>query len=155
MSSKTISSHRENAEVYTGAAVCKQKSIELLEKMNLPRGLLPLDDIVEVGYNKDTGFVWLRQKKSKTHLFRAINRSVWYDKVVTAIVQNRRMERLTGVQSKELMLWITISDISIQDPGSDEIKFVTPMGLSRIFPVSAFENEGGEAEEKEEKEEKD
>ncbi|KAL6561973.1 hypothetical protein OROGR_002980 [Orobanche gracilis] len=154
MSSTTISSHRENAEVYTGGGVCKQKSLELLEKMNLPRGLLPLDDIVEVGYNKDTGFVWLRQKESKTHVFRAINRSVWYDKVVTAIVQNRRMACLTGVQSKELMLWITISDISIQDPGSDEIKFATSMGLSRTFPVSAFEKEEGEAE-ADEKEEKD
>ncbi|KAG8385288.1 hypothetical protein BUALT_Bualt03G0026400 [Buddleja alternifolia] len=141
MSSQKIESHRENAEVYTDAAVCKQKSLELLEKMNLPRGLLPLDDIVEVGYNEGSGFVWLRQKKSKTHVFRSINRSVWYDTEVTAFVEDRRMKRLTGVKSKELLIWITICDISIQDPSSGKITFGTPTGLSRSFPVKAFEEE--------------
>ncbi|GFP81148.1 hypothetical protein PHJA_000258100 [Phtheirospermum japonicum] len=141
MSTQQISSHRENAEVFTGDAVCKQKSIELLEKMHLPKGLLPLDDILEVGYNEATGFVWLKQKKSKTHVFRAIGRSVWYDTEVTAFVQDRRMKRVTGVKSKELLIWVTISDISIQDPSSGKMTFGTPTGLSRSFPVSAFEEE--------------
>ncbi|KAL3643637.1 hypothetical protein CASFOL_014452 [Castilleja foliolosa] len=147
MSSQQISTHRENAEIYTGDAVCKQKSVELLEKMHLPKGLLPLDDILEVGYNESTGFVWLKQKKSKTHVFRAIGKSVWYDTEVTAFVQDRRMKRVTGVKSKELLIWVTIYDISIQDPDSGKMTFGTPTGLSRSFPVSAFEEE----EEKKEK----
>ncbi|GER24594.1 hypothetical protein STAS_00122 [Striga asiatica] len=139
MASQQIASHRENAEVHTGDAVCKQKSLELLERMHLPRGLLPLDDILEVGYNEATGFVWLKQKKSKTHVFRAIGRSVWYDTEVTAFVQDRRMKQVTGVKSKELLIWVTISDISIRDPDSGKITFSTPTGLSRSLPVSAFE----------------
>ncbi|KZV21398.1 hypothetical protein F511_18564 [Dorcoceras hygrometricum] len=141
MASQLISSHRENAEVYTGDAICKQKSKELLERMHLPRGLLPLDEIVEVGYNESSGFVWLKQKKSKTHFFPGISRSVWYDTEVTAFVEDRRMKRLTGVKSKELLIWITICDISIQDPNSGKITFGTAAGLSRAFPVSAFEEE--------------
>ncbi|KAL0442525.1 UNVERIFIED_CONTAM: hypothetical protein Slati_1975200 [Sesamum latifolium] len=148
MSSQKIESHRENAEVYTGDAICKQKSLELLQKINLPKGLLPLDDIIEVGHNEATGFVWLRQKKSKTHVFRAIGRSVWYDTEVTAFVEDRRMKRLTGVKSKELLIWVTISDISIQDPSSGKITFGTPTGISRSFPVSAFEEEEGDQEKK-------
>ncbi|PIN04678.1 hypothetical protein CDL12_22786 [Handroanthus impetiginosus] len=147
MSSQQIESHRENAEVYTGHELCKQKSIELLGKINMPKGLLPLDDIIEVGHNEASGFVWLKQKKSKTHFFRAISRSVWYDTEVTAFVQDRRMKRLTGVKSKEILIWVTISDISIQDPNSGKVTFGTPAGLSRSFPVSAFEEE--EAEKKE------
>ncbi|KAI3456010.1 hypothetical protein Pfo_012673 [Paulownia fortunei] len=147
MSSQQISSHRENAEVYTGDAICKQKSLELLEKINMPKGLLPLEDIIEVGHNEASGFVWLKQKKSKTHVFRAIGRSVWYDTEVTAFVQDRRMKRLTGVKSKEFLIWVTISDISIQDPSSGKITFATPTGISRSFPVSAFEEEEGEKEE--------
>ncbi|XP_075499564.1 uncharacterized protein LOC142537999 [Primulina tabacum] len=143
MSTQLISSHRENAEVYTGEAICKQKSKELLEKIHLPKGLLPLDDLVEVGYNESSGFVWLKQKKSKTHFFRSIGRSVWYDTEVTAFVEDLRMKRLTGVKSKELLIWITICDISIQDPNSGKITFGTAAGLSRAFPVSAFNEEEG------------
>lgn len=141
MSAQLIESHRENAEVHTGAAVCKQKSLDLLEKINMPKGLLPLDDLVEVGYNESTGFVWLRQKKSKTHVFRAIGRSVWYDTEVTAFVEDRKMKHLTGVKSKELLIWITISYIAIKDQSSGNILFGTPTGLSRSFPISAFEKE--------------
>lgn len=143
MSSQLISSHRENAEVYTGEAICKQKSKELLEKIHLPKGLLPLDELVEVGYNESSGFVWLKQKKSKTHVFRSIGRSVWYDTEVTAFVEDRRMKRLTGVKSKEILIWITICDISIQDPNSGKITFGTAAGLSRAFPISAFDEEEG------------
>lgn len=141
MSSQQIASHRENAEIYIGDAICKQKSRQLLEKMNLPKGLLPLDDILEVGYNENSGFVWVKQKKSKVHQFRAIGRSVSYDTEVTAFVEDRRMRKLTGVKSKELLIWITISDIHIQDPSSGKITFGTPAGISKIFPVSAFEEE--------------
>ncbi|KAL3851485.1 hypothetical protein ACJIZ3_013367 [Penstemon smallii] len=139
MSSQQIASHRESAEVYTGHELCKTKSVELLEKMNLPKGLLPLDNILEVGYNEETGFVWLKQKKSKTHVFRSIGRSVWYDAEVTGFIEDRRMKRLTGVKSKELLIWVTISNISIRDPSSGNITFATPTGLSRAFPVSAFD----------------
>ncbi|KAL2475022.1 hypothetical protein Adt_35758 [Abeliophyllum distichum] len=139
MSLQQIAPHRENAEIYTGEAVCKQKTLELLDKINLPKGLLPLDDIVEVGYNEATGFVWMKQKKSKVHRFRAIGRSVSYDGEVTAFVEDRRMMRLTGVKSKELLIWVTISDIRIQDPSSGKIVFGTTTGISRSFPVSAFE----------------
>ncbi|CAI9783448.1 unnamed protein product [Fraxinus pennsylvanica] len=100
-----------------------------------------LDDIVEVGYNETPGFVWLKQKKSKVHGFRAIGRSVSYDGEVTAFVDDRRMMRLTGVKSKELLIWVTISDIRIQDPISGKVVVGTPNGISRLFPVSAFGEE--------------
>nr|GMD09743.1 hypothetical protein D0Y65_031416 [Ipomoea batatas] len=50
-----ISTHRENAEIYTDPAVCKEKTLELLREINMPSGLLPLDDILEVGRNPETG----------------------------------------------------------------------------------------------------
>uniref|UniRef100_A0A5B6YIU2 DUF538 family protein n=1 Tax=Davidia involucrata TaxID=16924 RepID=A0A5B6YIU2_DAVIN len=141
MSSQQIANHRENAEIYHGEAICKQKSRELLEKISLPKGLLPLDDLVEVGHNETTGFVWLKQKKKKEHKFRLIGRNVSYDTEVTAFVDDRRMRRLTGVKSKELLIWISISEIYIADPSSGKITFGTPTGISRSFPVSAFEIE--------------
>ncbi|KAL2464277.1 hypothetical protein Fot_52233 [Forsythia ovata] len=116
-------------------------SIDLSVLQERLTNMINLDDIVEVSYNKNSGFVWVKQKKSKVHQFHAIGRSVSYDTEVTAFVEDRRMRKLIGVKSKELLLWITISDIYIQDPSSGKITFGTPTGISRTFPVSAFEEE--------------
>nr|XP_016488060.1 PREDICTED: uncharacterized protein LOC107808089 [Nicotiana tabacum] len=139
MSSQVTENHRENAEVFTDPAICKQKSLELLEQNNMPKGLLPLDDLIEVGRNHQTGFVWLKQKKAKEHRFKKIGKLVWYDTEVTAFIEDRRMKKLTGVKSKEILIWVTISYIYIQDPEFQKITFATPTGISKAFPVSAFE----------------
>ena len=142
--SRIIAGNREGAEVYTGEDLCKQKSRELLEEICLPKGLLPLDDLLEVGYNRSTGFVWLKQKKMKQHKFQRIGRNVSYDTEVTAFVEKHRMRKVTGVKSKELLIWITISDIYIDDPSSGKIAFGnSTTGISRSFPVSAFDLDEG------------
>ncbi|XP_031116483.1 uncharacterized protein LOC116020136 [Ipomoea triloba] len=147
-SQETAVNHRENAEVFTDPAVCKQKSLELLEEINMPRGLLPLDEYVEVGRNRETGFVWMKQKKAKEHKFKKIGKLVWYDTEVTAFVEDRRLKHLTGVKSKELLLWVTLTHISIPDPDAGKISFSTPAGLSRSYPVSAFEEDAADDEQK-------
>ncbi|KAK8495889.1 hypothetical protein V6N12_018069 [Hibiscus sabdariffa] len=43
------------SEVYHGDEICQEKSKSLLQEMGMPRGLLPLKDIEECGYVKDTG----------------------------------------------------------------------------------------------------
>ncbi|MCD7451681.1 hypothetical protein HAX54_013002 [Datura stramonium] len=141
--------HRENAEVYTDPSMCMKKSLELLEEINMPRGLLPLEDIVEVGRNHESGFVWLKQKKETDHCFKKIKRTVTYAAEVTSFVENRRLKNITGVKTKEFAFWVNVSDISIKDPESNKITFAIPSGLKRTFPVSAFELE----EEEETKEE--
>ncbi|CAN4082024.1 unnamed protein product [Withania somnifera] len=138
MSQQLIESHRENAEVYRDPVVCKQKSLQLLQEINMPN----------VGRNAETGFVWLKQKKAKEHKFKKIGKLVWYDTEVTAVVEDRKMKKLTGVKSKELLIWVTISEISISDPEHKKITFGTPTGLSRSFPVSAFVEEEEKEEEK-------
>ncbi|KAM3284656.1 hypothetical protein P3S67_023455 [Capsicum chacoense] len=148
MSQQLIESHRENAEVYTDPVVCKQKTLQLLKEINMPNGLLPLEDIFEVGRNLETGFVWLKQKKAKEHKFKKIGKLVWYDTEVTAFVEDRRMKKVTGVKSKEILIWVALTDISITDPEGKKITFGTPTGISRSFPVSAFEEEEEKEDEK-------
>uniref|UniRef100_A0A453EEY3 DUF538 domain-containing protein n=1 Tax=Aegilops tauschii subsp. strangulata TaxID=200361 RepID=A0A453EEY3_AEGTS len=153
---QAIEAQREGAEVYHGAALCAEKAVELLAETNMPLGLLPLADIQEVGYNRASGFVWLRQKKALTHTFKQIGRQVSYATEVTAFVEDRKMKRMTGVKSKELLIWITLCDMYIDkdDPSKitlcdmyiekddpSKITFKTPTGLGRTFPVSAFEKQ--------------
>ncbi|GMJ11163.1 SVB-like [Hibiscus trionum] len=136
------------SEIYNGDEMCQEKSKFLLEEIGMPRGLLPLKDIEECGYVKDTGFVWLKQKKSITHKFDKIGRLVCYATEVTAVVEKNKIKKLTGVKTKELLVWITLSDISVDDPPTGKITFKTPAGLYRTFPVSAFEIEGEAVKEK-------
>ena len=57
MASQAIESHRAGAEIVTGDAASRKKSVELLEELGLPKGLLPMEDIQEFGYNLVTGFL--------------------------------------------------------------------------------------------------
>ncbi|XP_077220824.1 uncharacterized protein LOC143854649 [Tasmannia lanceolata] len=132
---------KANAEVYYGDELGKEKSKLLLQEVGLPRGLLPLEDIIECGYVKETGFVWLKQKKKKEHTFKKIGKPVTYATEVTAYVEKFKIKKLTGVKTKELLVWLTLSEINVDDPPTGKITFRTPTGLSRSFPVSAFELE--------------
>ncbi|MFS8008172.1 hypothetical protein Hanom_Chr14g01269561 [Helianthus anomalus] len=131
---------RESAsEIYYGDAICQEKSKELLAEMGLPNGFLPLEDIVECGYVKDTGFVWLIQKKEKKHKFEKIGKVTAYEKEVTAYIEKFKIKKLTGVKSKELLMWIAPSEISVDNTPTGKINFKAASGLQRSFPVSAFQ----------------
>ncbi|KAL5055417.1 hypothetical protein RYX36_036099 [Vicia faba] len=132
---------KSESEVYYGDEICQVKSQELLEEMCLPKGLLPLKNIIEVGHHRETGFVWLKQKNSITHKFEKIGKVTSYATEVTSYVEKGKIKKLNGVKSKELFIWITLSDIYVDDPPTGKITFQTPAGLSRTFPVSAFEIE--------------
>ncbi|XP_057469047.1 uncharacterized protein LOC130758223 [Actinidia eriantha] len=129
------------SEIYHGNNICQEKSKFLLKEMGLPNGLLPLEDMVECGYVKDTGFVWLKQKKKSEHKFQKIGRLTSYATEVTAYVEPNKIKKLTGVKAKELLIWVTLSDIYVDDPLTGKITFKSTTGLSRSFPVSAFEVE--------------
>ncbi|GMI85053.1 SVB-like [Hibiscus trionum] len=129
------------SEIYHGNEICQEKYKCLLEEMGFPRGLLPLKDIEECGYVKDTGFVWLKQKKSTTHKFDKIGKLTSYATEVTSVIEKNRIRKLNGVKSKELLIWVTLSEIAVDDPPTGKITFKTPAGLSRSYPVSAFETD--------------
>ncbi|EEF49984.1 uncharacterized protein LOC8269843 [Ricinus communis] len=129
---------KAKAEVYHGDEICQEKTKLLLKEVGLPNGLLPLHDIEECGYEKESGIVWLKQKKSINHKFEKIGKLVSYATEVTAVVEKFKIKKLTGVKTKELLVWVSLSDIYLDDPPTGKITFQTPAGLYRSFPVSAF-----------------
>ncbi|KAH7665335.1 At5g01610-like protein [Dioscorea alata] len=141
MASQTIESHRQGAEIHHGDAVCKKKISEFLTELGLPNGLFPLDDIEEFGYNRSAGFIWIIQKKKKEHNFKKIKQVVSYATEVTALVEKGKMTKITGVKTRELLLWLSVIDMYIEDPASGKLTFKTGTGLSDSFPLTAFELE--------------
>ncbi|KAK8468013.1 hypothetical protein PHAVU_007G202800 [Phaseolus vulgaris] len=129
---------RAKSEVYRGDELCQEKTKLLLKEVGLPNGLLPLKDIEECGYEKESGFVWLKQKKTINHKFEKIGRQVSYATEITAYVEVGKIKKLTGVKAKELLVWLTLNEIFVDDPPSDKITFKTSTALFRTFPVSAF-----------------
>ncbi|CAH9088136.1 unnamed protein product [Cuscuta europaea] len=139
MSMVTDEIRRSATEFYVGNELCQEKSKVLLREVGLPAGLLPMEDMEECGYVKDTGFVWLKSKKKTEHKFQEIGKLVQYGCEVTANVEQNKIKKLTGVKAKEMLLWVTISEISVDDPPTGKIYFKSSLGVGKTFPVSAFE----------------
>ncbi|PON92807.1 hypothetical protein TorRG33x02_114050 [Trema orientale] len=146
---------RAGAEIVYGAEECYRKSIELLEELGFPRGVLPLKDLEECGRVRETGFVWMKQKAPYEHFFEKTNTRVSYGLEVTAYVERLRMKRMTGVKSRQVFVWVPISEMSVEDPARKKIYFKTPMGIGKSFPVTAFMTEEEKEKYLEEKKEKE
>ncbi|GAB2211645.1 hypothetical protein Droror1_Dr00024969 [Drosera rotundifolia] len=134
---------RAKATIYHGEEACQEKKQFLLKQVGLPEGLLPLQDVEECGYIEETGFVWLKQKKKTDHKFEKINKLVSYATEVTAYAESCKIRNLTGVKAKELLFWVTISEITIPSPNGDKVTFKSSAGPSRTFPAAAFVLEKG------------
>ncbi|RLN33543.1 uncharacterized protein C2845_PM03G18530 [Panicum miliaceum] len=156
-----IESHRAGAEVVTvtGDAVCRKRSVELLEELGLPKGLLPMEDIQEFGHNRATGFMWLVQGKKKVeHTFKKMKQTVSYassEATVleigsnplithqltldsTAFAEKGKLRNITGVKTKELMLWLSVVEVYVPEASPEKVTFKTGAGLSDSFDAAAF-----------------
>ncbi|GFZ16370.1 mediator complex, subunit Med10 [Actinidia rufa] len=83
---------RAGAEMVFGSEACYLHSVELLEELGFPRGVLPLKDLVECGRVRETGFVWMKQKAPYEHFFEGTNTRVSYAAEVTAYIEKVQNE---------------------------------------------------------------
>ncbi|KAI3916275.1 hypothetical protein MKW98_004716 [Papaver atlanticum] len=140
--SQIIEEVRSKAVIYTGDEIGQEKCKFLLTEVGLPNGLLPLRDIIECGHVEETGFVWLIQKEKIEHKFEAIPGTlVSYATEVTAVVEKNRIKNLTGVKVRELMIWVRLTEIYVDDPPTGKITFKSSIGINKTHPVSAFQVE--------------
>lgn len=130
---------RAKAEIYTGDAAGQEKTRLMLAETELPSGLLPLKDIIECGYVEETGFVWLKQKKKVDHYFAKAGRHVSYAAEVSAIAEKGRLRKITGVKAKEMLIWVNLHEICVDDPPTGKLHCKAMGGFSRSFPVEAFQ----------------
>ncbi|KAJ7555066.1 hypothetical protein O6H91_05G021700 [Diphasiastrum complanatum] len=129
---------REGALILTAQDDPLPKAIELIEGLGLPGGLLPLEDVVECGYVEQTGFVWITQKHKNGHYFKKASRQVAYAEKITCTLQKNRLKNVTGVKAKELLIWVPVNEIAVDEPPSSKIHFKSLAGITRTFPVDAF-----------------
>ncbi|KAL2652620.1 hypothetical protein R1flu_020748 [Riccia fluitans] len=126
---------KAGAKIWYGHEESMKKAAELLEKFGLPVGLLPLQNVIELGYVESTGFLWLKQEKKIEHAFPSIGKQVRYAEEVKSFIEAEKIKKLEGVRSKELFLWVSIVDISVE---GDKVHFKSFANISKTFPVEAF-----------------
>ncbi|CAL1397496.1 unnamed protein product [Linum trigynum] len=142
------------ADICHGDAKCREKFALLLAEIGFPGSVLlaAVEEIEECGHVKETGFVWLKHKKTKDH-YKFDTVDVRCDAVVTASFERRRIRNLTGVKAKEFLFWITLSEVHVTGVAGDgcsptTIAFKTPAGFSKSFPLSLFVGDGGGGDQK-------
>ncbi|GKV48829.1 hypothetical protein SLEP1_g55620 [Rubroshorea leprosula] len=123
---------KAKAEVCYGGKTCSEKFALLLAEMGVLGWLLTVLDILECGYVKDREFVvWLRHKKNREYYKfedTVINCAV----VITAYFQPNKIKNLTGVKTREFLIWINLTEICGEE-GDDSLAC-----LSKSFPLSLF-----------------
>ncbi|MCO5573358.1 hypothetical protein L7F22_027127 [Adiantum nelumboides] len=134
---KPFADVREKAVIHFGEE-CNLKSMELFEAFGLPGGLLPLQDIVEGGYVEETGFVWMIVKKKQQYHFKKADRHCSYAETVSCYLKPKKMTKVTGVKAKDMMIWVPINEISVDDAAEPKVHFKSLGGLSRSFNSELF-----------------
>ncbi|MCO5575090.1 hypothetical protein L7F22_028887 [Adiantum nelumboides] len=140
MAKAEVAAEREGARVWRGHEEALKKAVALLEENGLPGGLLPLEDVEEIGYVEATGYMWITQKKRVEHEFKlaANGKLVSYDAHITGYLEKLRIKKLKGVKAKELLLWPPVSEIKLDDPPTGKIHFKSLAGITKTFAVEAF-----------------
>ncbi|XP_066391786.1 uncharacterized protein [Miscanthus floridulus] len=105
MASQSIESHRAGAAVLTGDTACRKKSVGLLEELGLPKSLLPMEAMHPGG------------KKKVEHTFKKIQQTVSYAAKVTAFAEKGKLKKITGVKTKEMMLWLSVVEVYVRRLG--------------------------------------
>ncbi|KAK1325241.1 hypothetical protein QJS10_CPA01g02499 [Acorus calamus] len=66
------------------------------------------------------GRMWV-DEEAYEHYFTGTKTRVSYANEVTAYVEKFRMKKMTGIKCKQVLLWVPITEMSIDDPKSEKI----------------------------------
>nr|GEZ26308.1 hypothetical protein [Tanacetum cinerariifolium] len=133
-----MAENRIGAEVVHGAEECHRYSKEFLAELGFPSGIFPLKDPLECGRVRETGFVWIKQKAPYEHLLKGVNTRASYASEITAYIEKNKMKKLTGVKTKQLFMWVPISEISMENANSSKMYVKTAVGVGKSYPTTAF-----------------
>ncbi|KAK4729417.1 hypothetical protein R3W88_022405 [Solanum pinnatisectum] len=122
---------RAGAEIAYGAEDCYSLIVKLSQDSGFPKGMLPLKYVEEFGYVSKTGFIWMKQKAPYQHYFSSIKTRR------RSLHTLREMKKISGVKSKQLLLWVPTIEMSIIED-QKKIYLKTLMGIGMSYPIIVF-----------------
>ncbi|KAJ4980089.1 hypothetical protein NE237_010869 [Protea cynaroides] len=129
---------RAGAEIVRGKEACDLFSAELMKEIGFPSGVLPTGELEECGRVRATGFVWWKCKAAYEHFSVPTNSKTSYAAETTAYVEKGKMKKMTGVKTKQVFVWVPVSEMSID---GNKITFKASVGVGKSFPLISFMNE--------------
>ncbi|XP_042008888.1 uncharacterized protein LOC121757400 [Salvia splendens] len=133
-----IAIHSKVAEIHRGP-ICREKLNGMLDEFSIPRCLyLGIEQIQEFGFNRTTGFYWIKQEKKTERKVDKVG-TTYFDTQLTAFIAPRRVSKITGVKGKEIFLSLAVAEILVGVPESDKVKFVSTTGIYRVHSIATFE----------------
>ncbi|KAJ3695208.1 hypothetical protein LUZ60_000585 [Juncus effusus] len=136
---------KEGAIVTKGHDESLKLAFSILEEFGLPTGLLPLTNVIESGYVKETGYFWIIQENKLDHYFTKIRKYVSYETEITGYIEEKCIKNQTGVKGKEMMIWMPIVEMTAfvhESNGEGKMQFKSSIpGITRTFPIEAFQIE--------------
>lgn len=129
---------KEGAIVEKGHDQGMKLAVSVLEEFNLPLGLLPFENVNEVGFDGATGYLWIVMEKKLEHNFKMAGKLVSYETEVNGYIEKGRFRKLKGVKAKELLMWLPVNEIAVDQPSTGKIRFKSLAGITKTFPVEAF-----------------
>ncbi|KAJ4979208.1 hypothetical protein NE237_009988 [Protea cynaroides] len=129
---------RAGAEIVRGKEACDRFSAELMKEIKFPSGVLPTGELEECGRVRATGLVWWKCKAAYEHFSVPTNSKTSYAAETTAYVEKGKMKKMTGVKTKQVFVWVPVSEMSID---GNKITFKTSVGVGKSFPLVSFMNE--------------
>uniref|UniRef100_A0A0D6R989 DUF538 domain-containing protein n=1 Tax=Araucaria cunninghamii TaxID=56994 RepID=A0A0D6R989_ARACU len=114
------------------------KAIEVIESFGLPGGLLPLQDVYEAGIVEETGEVWIKMKGEVKHYFKKADKNCIYQPLISCKMEKKKMKDIKGVKAKDMLIWVPVNEIVVDDKEPPKVHFKSIGGLSRTFPVEYY-----------------
>lgn len=134
------------SEIVHGPDAGYRRSMEILDELGMPRGVLPLKGLIEEwGMVKETGFLWMKLKAPHQHYYAKAKILVSYAPEVTAYVEKHKITKVTGIKTKQLLVWVPVAEMFIEDPASEKL-CVKAVGFTKSYPFSVFLTEEEEKE---------
>lgn len=128
---------REKAIVATGDEAL-EKGMDIMETYCLPGGLMALTDVLEAGIVEETGQFWIKQKSESQHHYKKADRHAKFSETITGKVDKMKMKNIKGVKVRDMMFWVPINEIEVDDKNPDKIHFRSIGGFTRTFPLDHF-----------------
>ncbi|KAJ4979787.1 hypothetical protein NE237_010567 [Protea cynaroides] len=129
---------RAGAAIVHGKEACDRFSRELIKDIGFPSGLLPGGELIECGRVKATGFTWWKCKDAYEQFNVQTKSMTSYAAETTAYVEKGRMKKMTGVKSKQMFMWIPLSEMSTD---GNKITFKASIGITKSLPIEEFMSE--------------
>ncbi|XP_015065353.1 uncharacterized protein LOC107010586 [Solanum pennellii] len=129
---------KEGAIVKKGHEEGFKMMISLLEEFELPLGIFPVVDVIEVGFVKNTGYMWIKQAKKVVHKFKMLPSPASYDTEISGYIEKKRIKKLKGMKAKGPIVSPSVTEMIVEDPPTGNIQLKGLAGISITIPLEYF-----------------